>query len=169
MKYCWWDVIFYILILVCSLYPSPPRPPCPAWVTVARGGWDIYSEGLNRREVDQIAILGENWHFRWDWFFTGGTWKLLRVWKKKDDSDCTFYNFSPLVPCPNNFLVFCVCILVFHGIYSLAPSTNVFVVGTKKFFLSFSYGLGKFQTSWEAFLLGGLNFLFWRRREREVG
>ena len=38
--------------------------------------------------------------------------------QKINDSNCNFYNFLLLVPCPNNFLVLCICILIFHGIYS---------------------------------------------------
>ena len=37
--------------------------------------------------------------------------------KKKEDSDCNFYHFLLLVPYPNNFLVACLCILIFHGVY----------------------------------------------------
>ena len=44
--------------------------------------------------------------------------------KKKNDS---VYNFSLLVPCPNIFLVVCIFILIFHGIYSPLP-TNIFFV-----------------------------------------
>ena len=29
------------------------------------GGGAIYPEGLYRRDIDQIGILVENWHFRW--------------------------------------------------------------------------------------------------------
>ena len=40
---------------------------------------------------------------------------------KKKDRDCNFYNFSLLAPYPNKFLVVCICILIFHGIYSPFP------------------------------------------------
>ena len=48
--------------------------------------------------------------------------------KQKNDSNCNLYYFSLLVPCPNNFLVVCLCILIFHGIVNL------------NFFLSCSQG-----------------------------
>ena len=41
--------------------------------------------------------------------------------QKKKDRDCNFYNFSLLAPYPNKFLVVCICILIFHGIYSPFP------------------------------------------------
>ena len=41
--------------------------------------------------------------------------------KKEKDSDCNFYNFSLLVPYPDKFLVVCICIPIFHGIYSPYP------------------------------------------------
>ena len=38
--------------------------------------------------------------------------------------------FSLLVPYPNKFLVLCICILIFHGIYSPFPlPTNIFFEG----------------------------------------
>ena len=55
------------------------------------------------------------------------------LYKKKDDSNFISFNFSHLVPYTNNFLVACICILVFHGLYSLPPSTNIFFVGAKTF------------------------------------
>ena len=79
--------------------------------------------------------------------------------KQKTDSDCKFYDFSLLVPYPNNLLVVCVYILIFHGIYS--PPANIFFVGLKIFFVSCSQGLGKFQISLGPSVLGGTNILFW--------
>ena len=46
---------------------------------------------------------------------------------KKKDRDCNFYNFSLLAPYPNKFLVVCICILIFHGIYS--PFPQILFVG----------------------------------------
>ena len=81
--------------------------------------------------------------------------------KQKNDSDCNFYHFSPLlVPYPNNFLVACLCILIFNGVYP--PPTNIVFVGLKKFFVSCSKRLGKFQTSCGPSVLGGTNIHFGR-------
>ena len=55
--------------------------------------------------------------------------------RKKNDSDSNFYNFSLLVPYPNNFLLVCICILIFHGIYPLPPPTNIYIFcGVYNFF-----------------------------------
>ena len=40
--------------------------------------------------------------------------------KQKNNSNCNFYHVSLFVPYPNKFLVVCLCILIFHGIYSPA-------------------------------------------------
>ena len=64
--------------------------------------------------------------------------------KQKNDSNCTFYHFSLLVACHDNFLVVCLCILIFPGIVEL-----------KNFFVSCSKGLVKFQISWGHSVLGG--------------
>ena len=70
---------------------------------------------------------------------------------------------SHLVPYPNNFLAVCICVLIFHGIYSTpTPPTNISFMGAN-FFLSCSKGLGKFQISWGLLVLGGPNFLFGRK------
>ena len=34
-------------------------------------------------------------------------------------TDCYLYHFSVLVPCHNNFLVVCLCVLIFYGIVEL--------------------------------------------------
>ena len=45
------------------------------WIHSSRGGRGCdgqlsnFSEHLYGRDEGQIAILGENWHFRWGWFF----------------------------------------------------------------------------------------------------
>ena len=118
---------------------SPQLPP--PWVMV--WGRAICPEGLYRRDIDQIPILGENWHFRWGWFFfrldlKTSCIKIVSSSLKKNYFDRIFYNFSLLAPYPKNFLVACIYILVFHGIYSLPPSTNNFLLGLKSFFLSCS-------------------------------
>ena len=106
------------------------------------GGLSHFSEGLYSRDLGQIGILGGNWHFGSGWCFSGGTWALPTYIKnseyesqtnKKNDSDCYCYHFSLLVPYPNNFLIVCLCILIFHGIY-LPPTHKYFFCGAKKFF-----------------------------------
>ena len=73
--------------------------------------------------------------------------------KQKIYSKCSFNNLT-LVPYPNNFLVVCICILFFHGVYS----TNIFLWRDNFFFLVLSC-----QISWSPSILGGPNFLFGRR------
>ena len=97
------------------------------------GVTESFSEGLYSRDLCQIRILGGNWHFGWWWFFSGGTWKFSTYIKnseyesqKKKVSNCNFSLFSLLVPYPNNFLVVCLFILIFHDIYP--PPTNIFFV-----------------------------------------
>ena len=94
-----------------------------------------FSEHLYGRDKGQIAVLGENWHFRWGRFFFRLELKISftknsenKSQAKKNDSDCNFYNFWLLVPCPNKFVVVCICTVIFHGIYSLQP-TDIFVGG----------------------------------------
>ena len=43
------------------------------------------------------------------------------------------YNFSLLVPYPIKFVVVCICIVIFHGIYSPLPTYIVFCGGLKFF------------------------------------
>ena len=64
--------------------------------------------------------------------------------ERKNYSNCNFHHFSLLVPWPNNFLVVCLCILIFHGIVNL------------NFFLSCSQGLVKFQMPWDVLCWGTL-------------
>ena len=52
--------------------------------------------------------------------------------RQKNDSDCNFYHVPLLVPYPNNFLVVCICILIFHGLYF--PTHKYFFVGADFFF-----------------------------------
>ena len=84
----------------------------------------------------------------------------MQTSSKKKDFDCNFYNFSLLVPYPNKFVVVCICIINFHGIFTSLPTNIFFVGGAKFFFVSCSKGLGIFQISWGPSLLGGPNFLF---------
>ena len=136
----------------------------PSWVMEGGSGLSHFSEHLYRIDLSQIRILDGNWHFRWGWFFQLGLDNSL--YKKieyksqaKKIFDYNFYNFSLLVPYPNNFLVVCICILIFHGIYSPLP-TNIFLWET--FFFRVLQGLGRFQISWRASVLGEPNFLFGR-------
>ena len=75
--------------------------------------------------------------------------------KKKNDSDCNFYNSSLLVSCPNKFVVVCICVLIFPGIYSPLP-TNIFFYGRLNFFF-----LDLVARGWEYFKFLG-NLLYWR-------
>ena len=59
-------------IIVCT----PPPTPLHDGGWGEGGGLSHFSERLYRRDLGQIGILGGNWHFRWGWFFSGGTWKL---------------------------------------------------------------------------------------------
>ena len=142
------DVLYIIFsLLQPTPTPSPPLPP-PSHHLLGDGGgggWDIYSEGLYRRH---------RWNcFLWVGIGTLGGVIFFQVGPEntlyknsdfqsqtKNDSDCIFYSFLPLVTYLNNFLVACIFIPVFHGIYSLPPSTNIFSVGAKKFFLSCACG-----------------------------
>ena len=75
--------------------------------------------------------------------------------QKKNDSDCNFYNFSLLVPNPNNLLVVCLCISIFHGIFTPAKKISLFFsVWLKQFFASCSQGLEKCEISWGPSVLG---------------
>ena len=75
----------------------------------------------------------------------------LKQKKKKNDSYCNFCNFSLFIPSPNKFLVVCICILIFHGIYSPIPRT-FFLLGVGANFFSLLVARG-----WEDFkFLGDL-------------
>ena len=107
--------------------------PPPPWVM----GWGLshFSYDLYWRDLNQIRILGGNWHFRLGWFFQVGlenscSKKLVNTnIKQKNDSDCNFYNFSLLIPSCNRFLVVCIFIFVLHGLYSPYPQIFFFVGG----------------------------------------
>ena len=73
-----------------------------------------------------------------------------------------------MVPYPNNILIVCIYLLIFHSIYPpthyLPPQCippTIFLWGLKKI-VSCSLGLGKFQISLGPFILGEPNFLFGR-------
>ena len=87
--------------------------------------------------------------------------------QQKNDYKCSFYNFSLLVPYPNNFLVVCICILIFHGIYS-PPSqpTNIFLWRAKNLLFDLYLGAWKNSNFLGPFRLGGTLFLFWQRGVR---
>ena len=67
------------------------------------------------RTVDENGILGGNWHFRWGYFFHVRLEnsciknREYESQRKKNDSNCNFYNSLLLVPYPNKFLVVCIC------------------------------------------------------------
>ena len=70
----------------------------------------------------------------------------------KNDSDCNFYSFSLLVSYPKKILVVCICILIFHGIYSSQPQIYFFCEGLI-FFHVLQLGPGKIF--WGASVLEG--------------
>ena len=82
--------------------------------------------------------------------------------QKINDSNCNFYNFLLLVPCPNNFLVLCICILIFHGIYSTQSTQKYCLLCGLKIF---SYLAARNWQNFKllgTFCIGGPNFLFGR-------
>ena len=75
--------------------------------------------------------------------------------KKKNDSNCNFYNFSLLVPYPNKFVVVCICIIILHGIYNPQP-TNIFYCGGLIFFFHIlQLGAGNISNFLGTFCIGG--------------
>ena len=75
---------------------------------------------------------------------------FFMVSQTKNDSKCNFYNFSLLAPYPNNFLVVCICVLSFHGIYS--PHQQIFFLWrAKKFFCVLQLGAQKISNFWGPF------------------
>ena len=71
---------------------------------------------------------------------------------KKKKKLCNFYNFSLLFPCPDNFVVVCIFIIFFHGIYP--PYPQIFFCGGLIFFL---YLVAR---GWEYFRFLG-DLLYW--------
>ena len=57
---------------VCIVRPPTPRPGW-WWGGGKGGGASHFLERSYRRNLGQIGILSGNWHFRWGWFFLGGT------------------------------------------------------------------------------------------------
>ena len=56
-------------------------------------------------------------------------------------------------------MVVCICIIIFHGIYS--PYPQIFFLWEANFFFkSCSLGVGILHISWGPSVLGGPNFLF---------
>ena len=102
-----------------------------------------------------VSKRGRGYFFRWvlkTARIKNTVWKS-QAKKKQKDSNCSFYNFSLLVPYPNKLLVVFICIIIFHSIYSLQPS-NFFQWGLNFFFVSCSQGLGIFQIFWERLYWG---------------
>ena len=83
-----------------------------------------------------IGTLGRGDFFRWDLKTPCIKNSEYKSQAKKNDSDCNFYNFSLLVPYPNKFLVVCICIVIFHGIFS--PYLQIFFLSVELIFF-FSY------------------------------
>ena len=84
----------------------------------------------------------------------------------KNDFDCNFYNLSLLILHPNNFLVFCICILVFHGIHSpFHPQIYYFLWGLKVSSNLVARNWENFKF-WGTFCIGQTQFPFWERRGR---
>ena len=94
--------------------------------------------------------------FRWDLktsCIKNGEYIHILSKNEKNDSHFNFCNFSLLVPKANKFVVVCICIIIFHGIYSPLPQ-NTFFVGAKHFFL---YLVAR---AWEYFKFLG-DLLYW--------
>ena len=112
--------------------------------------------------------LRSNWNLNFELALQVGViffrWDLKTHYKKivntnlepKNNFDC----FSLLVPYSNNFLVICICILIFHGIYSPHPQI-FFFVGTRTFFRILQLGSGKISNSLGTVCIEGPNFNFW--------
>ena len=64
------------------------------------------------------------------------------------------YGLNYFGPLPNNFLVVCICTLIFHDIESPLP-TNIIYKGAKKFFLILQLGSEKSSYFLVKFCIGG--------------
>ena len=105
---------------------------------MGEGSLGHFSEPLYRRDFGQIEILGENWHFRWGWFFFMWDLKIHRI---EDESQAK--KVIPIVIsttshfwCTNKFLVECIFILI-SMVYT--PPNHHFLFffgGGVKFFFS---------------------------------
>ena len=131
-------MIFKAASIVCTL-PSPP-----SWVMM-EGGLSHFSEGLYRRDLIQIGILGGNWHFSWGWFFQVGLGNSLyknywlQISSKNNVSGCNFYNYfwSPYPDSWRPKVRHCNLYNLhpfFHPWHILSsPSQKYFLVGAKFF------------------------------------
>ena len=73
MKAMRWSLAICRCELSANTEFTPPHPhPHP----LGDGGLCHFSEHVYRRDLCQIVILAGNWCFRWQWFSSGGTWKL---------------------------------------------------------------------------------------------
>ena len=113
-------------------------------------GWDL---------AVQVGVI----FFRWDLKtprIKNSEYIHILSKNEKNNSYCNFYNFSLLVPQPNKFVVVCICIIIFHGIYfSLSP--NIFLVGGYFFFFCIlQLGRGNISNFLVTSCIGGPNFLF---------
>ena len=107
------------------------------------GGLSDFSESLYRRELGQTGILGGNWHFRWGGFFFRRDLKTSCIKnsecksqaKKKKKIQIVISTISHLVPSPNKFVVVCICIIIFLGLYS---PQDFLLWGANFFFVSCS-------------------------------
>ena len=150
----------------CTWMMHDPNPNLTSLTVLARNkmlwlfgfNWEVYWTDQHKRKwwVWEKSVYPGQYGFclcKWRWIGTLGGGDFFQVGlenslykkkmktnlKQKTDSNCYFSNLSILVPYPNNFLIVCICILIFHGLYSPSPQTK---------FVSCSLGLGKFQISW---------------------
>ena len=102
--------------------------PPPRWWRGAEPFFKTFLyEGLrsNKGFGWELTLECEFWiFFRWDLKTLCIKNSECKSQAKKNDSNCNFCNFSLLLPYPNKFLVVCICILIFHGIY---PPNNHFL------------------------------------------
>ena len=74
----------------------------------------------------------------------------MNLKQNKNSSDCNFYYFSaPLVPYLNNFLVVCLCIVIFYGLYPRP------INGSKKYFRILELQARKISNFLRTFCIGG--------------
>ena len=101
-----------------ALRPPPPPPPPPSLVMRAKPFFRTFMELL-------VGVI----FFRQDLKtpYIKNSECDSQAKKKKKDSNCSFYNFSLLVPCHSKFMAVCICILIFHGVYY--PNHKYFFVG----------------------------------------
>ena len=111
--------------------------PPPRWWRGAEPFFKTFLyEGLrsNKGFGWELTLECEFWiFFRWDLKTLCIKNSECKSQAKKNDSNCNFCNFSLLLPYPNKFLVVCICILIFHGIYP--PTHKYFLLGNNFFCL----------------------------------